>query len=438
MKWILLTLLLSQSILASDFIRANGKFVAEDQDSYDFIQKQLIHVGFLDLIDKKLDQLGLNKELFWQKYNEGLNQNYTKIEEDLKAKLKITESSSTSDKAKFDKLLRNKKFEFREKFARINSAITRFVIKKKSRSQNYPRNRYITLEGTVNSSVLNKIYYKFVSGTKSSEYGSFFINVDYQLDGVTFSDLGVENENEFSNVITEKWIEWFQKNKPANVSNVRQLNEENKDQLRELQKISSEELMGNIPSAFVNSLMLDVQIQIIREKFDKKKNQYEFQYQGSAYLKDLQTGLVVDTYELDDQLKVYNINESISLANIIVNHVYTMALGTFPQVVSSVRKMTTVNSIQKIAFVNFPNIEQIYALIDLIKERGIKYSLKVTLGNITRERAEVFCFYDGSVSELKGLINSLKSAKKGLEFDIVEQGTLLSIKYNVMERTSSL
>ncbi len=155
--------------------------------------------------------------------------------------------------------------------------------------------------------------------------------------GVTFSELGVENENDFSSVITNKWIDWFSSNKPVNIANIEVLSPEKQQKLLDFNKVSPDLMLANTPEVFVNSLLLDIQIKIVREKFDPRKNEYVFSYIGAGYLKDLQSNLVIETYNFDIQHKKYKITEEINLANILANHVYKMAIGSFPQIISSVK-----------------------------------------------------------------------------------------------------
>lgn len=430
MKWILLLALSINFSFAADFIKGEGRFVSQNDDPHEFVKEQLIYEGFSDIIGKELVNLGLNKDLFWQKYNEELEKNYDVIETQLKAEMKLSENPTPNEKKQFSEKLRMRKLKFKEKFGRIQSAISRYAVKKISRSAKYPNYRYIRVEGTVNSQILNKIYYQYVAGSKKSEYGSLFLNVEYNLLGTTYTELGVENENEFSGVVSKKWVEWLSKNKPRNIANVTILSDSQKSRLQDFQKMSSEEMLKNTPELFVNSLLLDIQIKVIREKLDKRKNEYTFKYVGSGFLKDLQSNLIIDTYEFDEQEKKYLVTPEMYLGNIIANHVYGMAVGSFPGIISSVKSIANVSAVDRVIIENYPNMNTILAIKDLLENRGIRYALSAQVESISKNRAELILHYDGNKSDVRSLLLGLKAAKKDLNYDLIEDKAVLGIKFN--------
>ena len=430
MKWILPLLLMMSFANAADFIRGEGRFVSEPSDGHEFVKSQLLYEGFSDILSKEMRNLGLNKDLFWQKYNEQLEKNYTVITNSLLGEMKIDAESSSKQKKEYQEKLRRRKLDFKEKFGRLQSAISRFVIKKISRSSKYPNSRYIRVEGTVDSKTLNKIYYKFVAGSRKSQYGNLFLNVDYQLIGTTFSELGIENDNDFSEVISKKWIEWLEKNKPNNIANVVELSDSQKSRLRDYQKLKTEDMLSNTPEMFVNSLLLDIQISVVREKLDKRKNEYTFKYVGSGFIKDLQSNHIIDTFDFDEQVKKYLVTPEVFLANVIVNHVYGMAIGSFPQIVSTVKGISNITSVNRIVVENYPNINTILELAELMENRGVRYGLKAQVESISKDRAEIIVHLDGEKTDVKSLLSTLKSAKKDLNYDLIEEQAVRGIKFS--------
>ncbi len=430
MKAIFILLLISNLAFAVDFIKGEGRFLSEEGDGHEFVKSQLIYDGFRNILSKEMDSLGLNKDLFWQKYDEKLETEYSKIELTLTKSLKITDESSSKEKRIFQEVLRRKKLRFKEKFGKIQSTISRFAIKKISRSSKYPKSRYIRIEGSVNSRALNKLYYKFVAGNIKNEYGKLYLNLDYELQGTTFSELGVKNEKEFVDVLSDKWIEWLEKNKPQNIASIEHLSKRRKEKLADFQKMNSEEMLKNTPSAFENSLLLDIQVRVVREKFDKRKNRYSFMYVGAAYLRDLQSNLIVHTYEFAKEEKEYTLTPNVFLANIVVNHIYNMTIGSFPQIVSSIKKIDAITSVEKLKLKNYPNMRAVLSFINLLESRGIKYGVQANIESLSKDNIEVIVHFNGAKSDIKNLLIRLKSAKRSLKYDVLEESGTLGIKFN--------
>lgn len=429
MKFLLSLLLLISVVHAKDFTRGKGKFRAADEDSYDFIKKQLLHEAFKDIISKELTKMGLNKELFWQKYQEKLTLVYEDLDKRLKEKYKIDEKSKAKDKVRYLRELRRAKLVRERKYGGINTIIPRWVVKKISRSQNYPRNRYIQVEGEVNTAKLTKTYYRFVKGKKVSDYGSLYVRVHYNFDGISYSDLEIENEKDFDGVITGKWLEWFKANKPQNIANVVILDREREAKLKSYLSLPSEQMMDNIPEVFVNSLLLDLDITIENVNTDKNLRSFDFNYSGFAYLKNLQSNIVINSYKLNKESKNYRLSPDANLANILANHVYRMAKGYFPRMAKDIKSLNPISTIQRVSFYNFPSISEVNSLLEVIQTRGVKYSLKTEVESIAKDKADVIFYYDGEIGEIKGLIQSLKPAKKDLSIELVETNGDLGIKF---------
>ena len=414
---------------AGERTKGKGKFKASEDDDQNFIQKQLIHEGFKNIISKELAQQGLNTDLFWEKYQQGLLEFQQPLEERLREKYRINDKSSAKQKIAFQKALRKKKLVAARGFGGINNIIRRWVLIKISRSQKFPQNRYIQLEGEVDTSALNRLYYKFVKGKSTSDYGSLFVRVNFDLSGFSYSDIGIENENEFDSVIVDKWVEWFSLNKPLNISNVAVLNEDYQGKLDSLLVMPSDDMLNNVPEEFVSSLLLDLNVEI--ENLDAKPeiNAYEYQISGRAFLKNLQSNVDIASYKISKTTKRYRISPNISQANLLANHVYHLIKDHLPKVNRDIKNLTPISAIQRIQMQGFKNTTQLYKFIDLVRSRGVKYSVRTKVDSITRDMAEVIIYYDGELGQIKSLLNGLKAAKTGLLFDVIDTPKALGIKF---------
>lgn len=431
MKWILFYLISFSSLsIAANFTKGDGKFLSKDGDGHQFIKEQLIHEGIKSIVSKELENLQLNKELFWNKYNDKLEERYKQIEENFRQSQNIDENTDAKKLVRFEERLRIKKLKFRKRYANMHNMLPKYVIKKISRSPKNPKYRFIKMEGKIDTKLLTKVYYNLVRGKKRSDYGSLFLISNYELSGISYTELGIDNENDFEGEVTKNWLDWFSKNKPLNIANAEIMDEEKKSKLNEYLKVPTESMLSAIPDVFVNSLLLDIEINIKKKKFEKSTGTYNFEYSGYAYLKDLQTNLVLGTYKFSKVQKSYRSSGEINIANLVANHVYQMAKGYFPQIQTRIKDITPVSTIQRLRVTNFQNMKQLNKFVQLIRERGVKYSLKVKLDLISREYADLILFYDGEIEDLKALFTSIKSAKKDLSFDLIDTNNALGIKFN--------
>lgn len=428
---ILLLLTLATNSVASDAVQGEGRFYAQQDDSLTFIKSQVIHQGFLDVLSKELTSMGLNKELFWQKYDEQFQVSFEPVTEYLKTKYKIgTPETTKQDKDKFDKQVRLKKLKAKKKYGALSRVIQSYGIKRYTRSQQNPNARYVKLDARVNRVLLSKIYYNYVRGKKTSDYGSLFLNIKYNLKNCNYSDLGVEKEKDFTDVVNNHWLKWFSENKPGNIANIEILKEDKLNRLDSYFKLPYEKMISDIPELFVNSLYFDIEITIEKVLEDAKFNDYKFKFSGGGYLLDLQSNNILASMEFPIESKQYRHLNYDKLSTVLANHVYRMPFNEFSVLKRKIKDIAPMNSIHRVSLYDFANMKDIYNFVELIKARGIKNSLNARLESIGTNRAEIVIFMDGELTELKTLLNSLESAKKDLSFEFIDTDNVLGIKFN--------
>jgi hypothetical protein len=428
---IILLFTISTISVASDAVQGEGRFYADQDDSLTFIKSQVIHQGFMDVISKEITSMGLNKDLFWQKYNEQFSTSFEPVVELLKVKYKIgTQEVTKKDKDDYKKTLRLKKLKTKKKFGALNRVIQSYGIKRYSRSQQNPNARYVRLDAKINRVLLSKIYYNYVRGKKTSDYGSLFLNIKYNLKNCNYSDLGVEKEKDFTEVVNNHWLKWFSENKPGNIANIEILKEDKLNRLNDYFKLPYEKMISEIPELFVNSLYFDIEITIEKVGKNEKYNDYKFNFNGGGYLLDLQSNNILASMEFPLETKQYRHLKYEKLSTVLANHVYRMPFNEFSELKKKIKNIAPMNSIHRVSLYDFTNMNDIENFIELIKARGVKNSLNARLDSIGTNRAEIVIFMDGELSEFKTLVKSLESAKKDLSFELIDTDNVLGIKFN--------
>lgn len=433
--FIVFLLLISFNLQAEEFVLGEGRFRATDDDSLGFVKKQVIHQGYLDVISKELESMGLNKELFWQKFDEKSSAAFLSVDMTLKEKYKIgTGEETPKQKEYYNKTQRIKKLKHQARFGNLQRLIQSYVIKRYTRSQQDPNSRYVRLEAKVNRNLLSKIYYNYIRGKRSSDYGSLFLNIRYNLEKTSFTDLGVEKGKDFTSVVNSHWLKWFSDNKPANIANIEILEESKLNRLQNYFKLPYERMMQEIPEVFVNSLYLELVVNIKKIGENEKFKEYEFNFSGGGYLLDLQSNKFLSTIVLNKENKKYRNLEYQKLSTVLANHVYRMPIGQFTDLKRSIKNIPPLNSIHRLSLYDFSNMGEVDELVSLVQSRGIKHSLSARLESIGTNRAELIIFMDGEITDLKALLSGLKSAKKGLSFDLIDTDNILGVKFNKVQK----
>ncbi len=428
-KYLVIGLLSLSVFAASDFIKGEGRFYASSSDSLTFIKEQVIHNGFLDVISKELESMGLSKEVFWKKIDEKFDASFASVEASLKERYSIDSKDGKADRAGYNKALREKKLIAKKNFANLKRVIQSFSIQRYTRSQQDPNARYVKLQARVNRTLLREIYYIYTRGKRSSDYGSLFIDVDYKLVDADYTDLGVEQGEDFTSVVNENWLKWFSENKPGNIANIQILSQDKKSRLDEFFKLPYEQMIIDIPEMFVNSLYLKIEIVIEKVSANPKLKEYSYIFSGGGYLLDLQSNNIIGSMTFEKEEKKYRKLEFSKLSTVLANYVYRMPFGKFEKLKRRIKNIPPINSIQRISLFDFSNMDVVDDFLELLKGRGIKYSLNARLESIGSNRAEIVVFMDGETADLKTLLSELQAAKSDLKFDFIDTDNTLGVKF---------
>ena len=428
MKILLILSLFSPLVFTAQLSVGKAQFLTTEDDSISFIKEELKQRAFKDLITKEFGKIGLNEKAFWNKYNEILNTKTEEVRKSLGQKYRIETGASQIDIKNFKRVFRKRKLVLAQKLGSLDRVITTYVIRRNSRSSANPKLRLMTLEGKVNSQLLNKIYYKYVHGKKEVGEGRLYLDINYDLKKMDFTDLGISNDSDFIDVVNEYWVKWFRDNLPQNISEVIVVDSSIKEDLDSYFKIPKENLALEIPSEFRNSLLLNISAVILNKKMNKEKFEYSFHFSGGMYLMNLQTSKVITSKSLEKSMKDYRLSTNDGLSSLVANHVYRIPLPYFPGIKRIIKDLNPASKITSLRILDAKNTKQLQSLKRLLISRLVKYSVSLEVDSFSRGVAVLNLVYDGDRTELIRSIESLKSAKNDVLFDVIESDRLIGIK----------
>lgn len=432
MKFIFILLFVfSYNVFAQDqFILGEGRFLSIKEDSLTFVKQQLLHIAIEDIVSKELVEIGFNKDLFWKKFNDKFDESYLVDKEKIDLKYKIKEGSLSEDKLnRYRNSLRYTKLNKRRKFGGLSKIVQRYEIKRMSRSPQNPHSRYLSIEAKIDRDALTKIYFRFVSGKKSSNFGNLYVKAEYELVNCSYSNLGVDTKSDFTNVIMKNWLDWFSKNKPTNMSNVLELEDDLRGKYKDYLKIPIHNLEEEIPDEFQNSLLVVIKIKINRIKENNLFKEYVYSFSGGGYLKDLSSGKIIYETKIPEIKKHYTNLAFKELSSTLANIVYRIPFSFFVEVKDKVKVSNNANRIMNLKILNYKNMTEIVSLLDILKSRGLKLSLDAEIASFSREEATALLYYDGQSKDVKKLLENLKQVKNIPQFNLIDSDSALSIQF---------
>jgi hypothetical protein len=436
MKWFFVFLFLfNLTVMAQEkFIEAEGKFWANDEDNPVFVKNQLLHQGFVEALTIELKNIGLDAQLFWQKFDQSFETSFRPQEEELakkhgmnvKGKVEITEDK----KKAYNDELRKLKLEKKRNFGSLAKLIRSFAIKKMSRSPQYPQSRFISLEAKVDRAALNRLYYKYTSEKQNRTFDHMYIYVDYQVKNLTWTDLGVENKSKLVDVVNESWAKWLEQNKPENVQKVVMLNDSSVKDLDQYLAIAADELSVRKDSNYSQSLALLCYVEMDGSAQKMANSDMNIKYKLATVLYDLSTNSVVSRSDFAISEKSYPIDVKNQMSNLVVNYLYRIPLDDFTKIIGKIRESSLQYNLQKITVRGAGNISDIIGFQKYLADQSIKLRLKSQLFAMNQDKTDLVVFYQGDDTILSSHLTDLKQKSKndGFEFEFLNQSSPFDIK----------
>jgi hypothetical protein len=371
-------------------------FISKPTDAYSFVKQQLRYQGFREAITKELKAMNLDSDLFWSRYEEKFQETFLPTEEKLKQTYGMdAEKVKLSKKLKYEKELRRAKLSRISRFGNLAKVISRFSVKKISRSTKNPNKRYMRMKVKVNRRVLQKVYMQFVSSQSTVQYDRLIIHPRLVLEGGAWTDLGVSSKNVLEGALYDHWQNWFvtnysdlanlieleKMNGPSIVIQVKQkeeATEENKEEVKEGEQTAEagaseptgeapQAGQGETPSQIVDSaesenkegslrqLHVFIEVNVKKTFEDELENYRGFSFKIFTNVIDGQSAQLVTSKDLSAEPQSFSTINIKELSSNVASAIYNLPLKDLERLKSEVLKYKASNGHIRVSVNHFPS-----------------------------------------------------------------------------------
>lgn len=428
---VLVALVLSINVSASnDLTSGEGRFISKDGDSLSFIKKQLLYASVRDIITKELSLMGHSSEVFWAKYNEKFDNYFSSVKDNLDKSYGLTDESvklTGKKKERYDNSLRSKKLTLKARYGKLQKILSSYSIKKMSRSPQFPNSRYMNIQAKVNRKLLNEIFYGYTRGGEKRIYKNLFVTVEFSMRDMSWQDLGVELENDFTSVLKEHWKRWFEDKFKGKVNNVVLTTSYEEEKLDSHLKMLSEastslnnisniegELENTQSSALLSvddelkdSLWMKVKVNIRKISDDQTFKKRTFDFGGEYLLFDLKSNRLASHYDFISEEATYSTVKDLSSNS--ASLVYRLPVAKWESLIKDISHFPLGRDSFRVDIVGANSVRQINEVEKYLASQGLTHNLKVKIDSFNRDRAQLKVYFKGSAEDLKSTLLSTKN-----------------------------
>ena len=409
----------------SDLTSGEGRFVSRDGDSLTFIKKQLIYAAVKDIITKELSKMGHNSEVFWAKYNEKFEDYFASIKENLDKSYGITSSETKltgKKKERYENSLRSKKLTIKARYGKLQKIMSSYSVKKMSRSPQFPNSRYMNIQAKIDLKMLNDMFYGYTRGGEKRIYNNLFVTVDFSMREMSWQDLGVELESDFTSVLKEHWKRWFEdkfKGKVNNViittideqekleSHLKMLSEASSslNQISSIEKDIQEEqesALLSVDDQLKDSLWMKVKVNVSKVAEDQTFKKRTFLFGGEYLLFDLKSNRLASHYDFISEEATFSTTKDLSSNS--ASLVYRLPVAKWESLIRDISHFPLGRKSFRVDLVGANSVKQIDEVDKYLSSMGLTHGLNVKVESFNRDRAQLRVFFKGSIDDLKGTL----------------------------------
>lgn len=385
-------------------------FVSQPTDAYSFVKQQLRYQGFREAITKELKAMNLDADLFWSRYEEKFQETFLPTEEKLKKRYGIDgeEKVNAYKKVKYDKELRQAKLSRISRFGNLAKVISRFSVKKISRSTKNPNRRYMRMKVKVNRRVLQQVYMQFVSSENTVRYDRLIIHPRLSLENGAWTDLGVSSKNVLEGALYDHWQSWFVTNF-SDIANLIELEKMNGPSIvieakkpvgqaqetpaataegetasveegsttEESVATETEETSNSQGETSLRQLHVFIEVNVKKTFEDELENYRGFSFKIFTNVIDGQTAQLVASKDLSAEPQSFSTINIKELSSNVASAIYNLPLKDLERLKSDVVKYKAINGNIRVAVNHYPS--DLISLKKRIEEVGLAIGVEAKI-----------------------------------------------------------
>lgn len=419
-KLTLLFLIIILPVFGNSYLDGEGRFYANEGDSLNFIKDQLLYSATRQVLTQEMKKLNLNSDLFWEKFDEKFNLYFESIQENLHKKFKMDEEKvSAKQRTAYTKALRKKKLAVKEEYGNLKRILTRYAVKRMSRSSRDPNSRYIRIQAQVNRRKLQKMYLKFVTENTKRVFSKLFVSMDFRLEAMSWEDTGVAVGDDFVNALKNHWkndlsgllseqfseIEFTDK---ARENELIEFSKLNQDTASTLSSDNNEE--GEV-GELRNSLWMRMSYNFKKIADNEGTKTKKFLVSSDYLLIDMATKKLVDFNDFGPIEKEYNYKDQRELSSHFASFVYQIPKSHFQVIPKKIASLPVVKNRASIKVWNYKNLNSLLELQKIFLDRGLKLQFSSSIESMDNQKARILLEYVGSFDEVKNYLFALDNIK---------------------------
>jgi len=422
-RWFILYFFFSFSSMAfADTVEQNIS-IELDTNKVSRVKPFLLHEAILQTLLQQGPQLGVNVEQMKSKLDEKFT-SYFEAYKNRKLKESFgknySQEMTPEQKEQFVQTLEKDRAELLIKSSRLDQVVDSYGYKEiKRQEKTNIWNGKVVLN--LNPAKLKKLNERLLSPV-SMQYSKLLLITEVNLLGMSWGELELDRASTFTEPMMASWLKWLQSNAPNNVEEIGLCEGSCLNLFDIWQDLPQEEGM-TIPEELLNGVWLKASFNLRKVNFTKGLNEWEFSWDGSLIMLDMNTKKILASYHMPLVSKSWRGLDQKSLNSKLASAMYASPLKAFNKAVKKLQESSRLNRLSRLVITGHKHLGDVGDLMNLLKKEGQNLGLELQWDLFTQNEAQLLCFYQGEEKSFTDLLSRIKELKSSHSYNVVNEFT---------------
>jgi len=386
-------------------------------------KKELLHLATLKSIEKFVPELGYKSEEFNEKLNSSFREYFNQYKENKiieKFGKSYKDTLSQTELASFTSKLEEERHAVFVRYSHTLEILKShsFALIEQDKNDNSSWKAKVNLD--IDRIKLDKLLRKIIKGEKKP-FSKLIIITEIDPAGFSWPDLGLDDEKKFINPLNASWLKWLNDNIPSTVEEVVVCDSDCTNYFTKWSGQHPDDV--SVPEEYSGSVFLKTNILLKRTSVLDNVQEVTFEWEGRAVLHDLATKRSLASFALPPERRTFRQLDQKALNSGIASSLYRSPLTAFMQFNRKLEQKIGFNRVSKLVIKGHRHVGEVYLLIEMLKTRGSSLGFEVELDSISKEEANLLCFYRGEEKSFTDLLSSIKELKSSHSYTLVNEFT---------------
>jgi hypothetical protein len=261
-----------------------------------------------------------------------------------------------------------------------------------------------------------------IYSTERKLFNKVLVLSEMNLIHMTWKDLSLENEEQFSTPIVQSWVKWLENNSPHNVDQVVECIHSCVTDFYHWAEIPQDEAM-KVSEELLNNLWIRFSFNLRKVFFRPNLNEWELEWDGSAIILDANTKLTIGAFTIPLERKIWRGLNQKELNSQLASSIYRSGLDSLNKGVRKIQESGRVNRVKRLVVQGHHRLADVIQLMELLRKTGSSIHLELQLDYFGNKEAQLLCFYQGEEKSFTDVLSQVKELKSFQRYKLLNDST---------------